>query len=250
MTTHPDPRCPDCGTPASGRYCSGCGRPLAAAPCADCGATLAPNARFCAACGRPAATGVANPGRPAPARLGRPVVLGALLLVVAAAVTIVVARSAGTDSSPPVPVAPDLSSMTPREQFARLADRIERAMAAGDTATVVQFFPMAEAAFGNLLPGDRDADARFHVALLRARIGHAPAALAQADSIAASDSTHLFVDYLRAIVHDFDGDTVAAAAARQDFRAHYATEIATARPEYTAHQQMLEQFLATVPVTR
>ena len=120
-------------------------------------------------------------------------------------------------------------------------------MEAGDTATVVKFFPMVEQAFTNLTASDRDADARFHVSLLRARIGHFPAGLAQLDSIAAGAPTHLFVYYLKAIIADFQHDTVAAARARQDFRKHFDAEMATNKPEYVAHRQMLDQFLKTIP---
>jgi hypothetical protein len=159
----------------------------------------------------------------------------------------------GTGKGAPVstgapPAAPDISNLPPREQFGRLADRVETAMEGGDTATVVKFFPMAETAFANLSTTDRDIDARFHVSLLRARIGHFPAGLAQADSIAAIAPTHLFVYYLRAIINDFQNDTVAARKARQGFREHFDKEIATQRPEYAAHRQMLDQFLKSIPV--
>jgi hypothetical protein len=134
-----------------------------------------------------------------------------------------------------------------REQFTRLGDRVETAMENGDTATVVQFFPMAETAFGNLTPDERDVDARFHISLLRARVGHFSAGMAQADSIAAIAPSHLFVFYLKAIISDFQRDTTAAKRARQAFREHFAAEVATNRPEYQAHRQLLDQFLKTIP---
>jgi hypothetical protein len=146
--------------------------------------------------------------------------------------------------------APDISNLTPRQQFGRLAERIETAMEAGDTSTVVGFFPMVEAAFANLSDGDRDIDARLHLSLLRARVGHASTAVAQVDTIVAEAPNHLFADYLRAIIADFENDSEAAAAARQAFRRHYPAEIATTRPEYLVHRQMLDQFLATIPDPR
>ena len=120
-------------------------------------------------------------------------------------------------------------------------------METGDTATVVKFFPMVEAAFENLAPADRDIDARFHISLLRSRIGHFPAGLAQADTIATAAPTHLFVYYLKAIIADFQHDTTVAKRARQDFRAHFSAEVATNRREYQAHRQMLDQFLKSIP---
>lgn len=142
---------------------------------------------------------------------------------------------------------PDISNLTPREQFTRLADRVETSMEAGDTATVVKFFPMVEGAFTNLPPGDRDADARFHLSLLRAQIGHFPSAVAEIDTIVATAPNHLFADYLRAIIADLQRDTTAARKARAAFRKHYAQEIAAKRPEYEAHQALLDAFIKTTP---
>jgi hypothetical protein len=153
------------------------------------------------------------------------------------------AAAAAPDSGAP----PDISNMTPREQFTRLSDRVETSMEAGDTATVVKFFPMVEGAFANLPPGDRDADARLHLGLLRAQIGHFPSALAEVDTIVATEPNHLFADYLRAIVADLQHDTVAATKARAAFRKHYAKEIAAKRPEYDAHKRLLDDFLKTTP---
>jgi hypothetical protein len=158
------------------------------------------------------------------------------------------AAAAGASPAPVgAPVAPDISNLSPREQFGRLADRVETAMENGDTTTVVKFYPMVEAAFTNLSATERDNDSRFHIGLLRARIGHFPAGVAQADTILASVPTHLFAFYLKAIVADFQHDTAAAKRARGDFRKHFDAEIALNRPEYEAHRSMLDQFLLTTP---
>jgi hypothetical protein len=155
--------------------------------------------------------------------------------------------AAATANGSPTVSAPDISNLTPREQFGRLADRIETAMAAGDTATVVRFFPMAEAAFANLTDSTRDNDARFHMSLLRVRVGHFPAAIAEVDSIAAKAPKHLFVSYLRAIIGDLKNDSASATMARRTFRDNFAAEMALNRPEYQMHREMLDQFLATIP---
>ena len=180
-----------------------------------------------------------------------------LLAAVAAVAVIWVMTRPGTTAgtaAAPAPVAtapgaaPDISKMTPREQFARLADLIETAMAAGDTAKVVRFFPMAESAFASLTDSTRDNDARFHMGLLRVRVGHSPAALAQADSLTKGAPSHLLASYIRAIVGDIQNDTTAAKKARRAFREHFTAEVALNRPEYQMHREMLDKFLATIPV--
>ena len=176
-------------------------------------------------------------------------ILGVLaLFAIAWAVTSRGPTGRGTAPATTAPGAPpDISNLTPREQFTRLADRVETSMEAGDTATVVRFFPMVEGAFTNLSPGDRDTDARLHLCLLRAQVGHFPSAVAQVDTIVATAPEHLFADYLRAIIADLQRDTAAAHKARVAFRKHYAKEIALNRPEYQAHQKLLDAFLKTTP---
>jgi len=142
---------------------------------------------------------------------------------------------------------PDISGLTPQEQFLRLADRIEGSVQSGDSAAVIRFFPMLEAAFTNLSTTERDLDTRFHLALLRAQIGHFPAAIAQVDTIVASVKTHLLADYLHAMIADYQGDASAGRAARLAFRTHFAAEIAVNRPEYLAHRTLLDDFLKTTP---
>lgn len=142
---------------------------------------------------------------------------------------------------------PDLSKLSPQEQFLRLSDRIEASVQSGDTATVVRFFPMMEQAFTNLPAADRNIDLRFHLALLRAQVGHFPGAVAQVDTIVASVKTHLFADYLRALIADYQGNADAGRAARLAFRQHFDAEIAAKRPEYFAHRTLLDEFLKTTP---
>ena len=222
MTNSPTTPCPHCGVRSSGTFCPACGARLAAQ------------------------------GRFTPWQL-----VG--LLGATAGVAVIWALSgpsragksaAASAAAVPTAVAPDISSMSPREQFGRLADKVETAMESGDTATVVRFLPMAEQAWTNLTAADRDIDARFHVSLLWARVGQAPAALAQADTIQASVPSHLFADYLRAIIADVQADTSSARRSRTSFREHYAAEIALNRQEYQAHRAMLDQFLATIPTKR
>lgn len=263
MTAPATARCPACSKPATGKFCTSCGAQVTPAHCSNCGAAAGPGARFCAGCGQRLFGDASQPGAIAPARVSAGVTwnpwhVSALLGVVAVAAVLWAALrggpSTGGDAANPPPVAaadagtpPDLSTMTPREQFTRLSDRVETSMEAGDTATVVKFFPMVEGAFANLPPGDRDADARLHLGLLRAQVGNFPSALAEVDTIVATEPNHLFADYLRAIVADLQHDTVAATRARAAFRTHYAAEIAAKRPEYDAHKRLLDDFLKTIP---
>jgi hypothetical protein len=138
--------------------------------------------------------------------------------------------------------APDISNMTPREQYARLVARITRAEAAGDSATIINFTPMALGAYGNLPPGDRDIDARFHAALLQLRAGLVDNARALADTIMKESPDNLLGYYVRAQMATQGGDARKAQAARAAFGAHYNAEMKQDRPEYQANRPLLEQY--------
>lgn len=173
-----------------------------------------------------------------------------MVVVGIAAVALAVAtalRQRPSFVSSPAPSVADLSNLPPHDRFLQIADRVQAAVQAGDSATVVGAFPSVEAAFAALSVEERDIDARFHLSLLRAEVGHFPGAVAQLDSIVALVPEHLLADYLRALIADFRGDTAAGRAARIAFRDHYEAELATGRPEYLAHRDLLAAFLATTP---
>jgi hypothetical protein len=151
------------------------------------------------------------------------------------------AADAGDGGAPAVR-APDISNMTPREQFGRLVARIERAEAAGDSATIINFTPMALGAYANLPPGDRDIDARFHAALLQLRAGAVSPARALADTIMKEAPDNLLGYYVRAQVAAESGDARQAQAARTEFDAHYDAGMKQQRPEYQANRPLLEQY--------
>ncbi|MGH7634154.1 MAG: hypothetical protein ACRENC_10525, partial [Gemmatimonadaceae bacterium] len=140
---------------------------------------------------------------------------------------------------------PDLSTMTPREQFQRLSDRVTAAAEQGDTATLNRFWPMVLGAYQNLPPADRDADARFHMGWLRLHLGDTAGAVALADSILAATPNDLFGYYLRATIAEATGDSVAERRARTAFDAQYTAEIARDRPGYAEHHTMFERFRTT-----
>jgi hypothetical protein len=138
--------------------------------------------------------------------------------------------------------APDISNMTPKEQYTRLVARIVRADAAGDSSTVINFTPMALGAYANLPPGDRDIDARYHAAMLAARVGMLANARALADTIMKESAGNLLGYHVRAVVAGLGGDSTAAQAARAAFRAHYDAEMKKNRPEYVASRSVLEEY--------
>ena len=140
--------------------------------------------------------------------------------------------------------APDISSMTPREQFARLNDRVMAAAEAGDSTTVITFWPMAAGAYDNLLPGDRDVDARYHMATLHLLVGQFPSALALADTIMTESPDNLLGWYVRGVIAEFRADTTNLTNARQAFARVFEYEMATSRDEYVHHADMLRQYLA------
>lgn len=147
----------------------------------------------------------------------------------------------GSAGAAPAGTPPDISSMSPAERFNRLYDRVMRAAAAGDTAQVRQFAPMAILAFGML--DSVTADLRYHAAVLYAETGQDTAALALADTLLAQDPNHLFGYLVRGEVADRRGDAAAAAAARKDFTAHYQAEIGRAdRPEYVDHKPVIDEY--------
>ncbi len=254
--------CARCNTPGEGQYCASCGAPLGERQCPTCGTNTNPDAGYCANCGTRLSANVANaapdtkPDKKTRHSIqpGRVTIALAILATTTVLVAAIASRSGSSETPPAEPTAqtaagvpPDISNLSPQERFIRLADRIQSAVQGGDTAAVVRFFPMMEAAYDALSPAERDLDARFHLSLLQAEVGHFPGAEAQADSIEAAVPAHLLAHYLRALIADFQGDVASARAARAAFRADYDGEMATARPEYLAHKTLLEQFLATTP---
>lgn len=240
-----------CGARTGTRFCGQCGTPLGA------------DARFCPSFGTPldashAAQGA--PGSTEPSSGSRtPWIIAIALSVVATAFTISAARARdGLPSNPlaanQAPVAapfaggggggtpPDISNLTPREAFARLNDRVMNAAQSGDTSTVIQFWPMAQQSYAMLPEGDRDVDARYHMATLYLLIGQFTEVLALADTIHAEAPNNLMGWYLRAAVGDLDQKPDLARTARVAFVKAYEREIATDRQEYKDHADLLRQF--------
>jgi hypothetical protein len=210
---------------------------------------LSAGARYCNACGAPAADRLSPVLLPTPRPSWVPWAIAGVLTVIAITAIVYATRSRepslASDGATQVAVGtpPDLSKMTLKEQFDRLNDRVTRAAEQGDSATAVRFWPMAASAYDNLPPGDRDVDARFHMAWLHFLVAEYPQALALADTIMTSAPDNLFAYYLRAAVASAQGDSAKANAERALFRAHFDAEIKkTDRQEYLDHRAMLDQF--------
>lgn len=242
-------KCPGCGTETTSKFCPECGTSLAERTCAGCGAKLSARAKFCPDCGTPVpgqapAAGASVIGHRSSAIPW--VIAGISLLAMAVTMIIVVARRPG----PPAPdmanagnstggrPAPDISQMTPQEQADRLFDRIMQSQQAGDTARVAFFGPMALNAYSNL--GRLDADGRLHVGMIHMALGNAPAAYAQADSIAREAPGHLFGPLLEARVAEATSDPARARTAYRRLLASWETEMAKNLAEYTAHNTDLQ----------
>jgi len=242
--------CAACGAAGSGNFCSSCGTPRAGAKCASCGASLTAGERFCSSCGH----GVAEPvGRLAavPPRDRTPwIVAGVSLAGTLGLLLFTLARQA-----PVQPVAmsgaaggavtagespPDLSTMSPRERFNRLYNRVMQAAQAGDEATVSRFSPMALGAYQML--DSLDADAQYHAALIRAHTGEVEAARALGDSILTRTPGHLLGYVVLGTAARWRKDDKALQRAYRAFLAGYDAEMKANRPEYAEHRFSIEEF--------
>jgi len=266
MTATPPTACPACGAAASGKFCSNCGTPVGPRACNQCGAQLSAQARFCHRCGRPVTAvsgGAVAPGHGmAPASRAPWYVAAGIIAVAIGGIFYKVNREPGAAAPPPAPdmanagqqsaapfaapgaapggPAPDISRMTPRERFDRLFNRIMSAAERGDSATVVNFTPMALGAYRQL--DSIDADARYHAAVLNTQVGNLAAAEALADTILQKDPNHLLGFVIHGTVAQLKGDRAAQDRAYRDFLAHYDAEIQQRKAEYLDHKPVLDEF--------
>ena len=228
--------------------------------CPSCGAELSAQARFCHRCGAPAgaagaATRTSNPERTA--WLVASVVALALLGVIGWRMI------KGTSTAPPPSMgnagnvapagntpdpggnlptgqAPDISALSPEERFLRLYNRVMTAATQRDSATVVNFTPMALGAYAQL-PAPT-LDDRYHAAVLNAQVGQFDEALALAGAILDVVPNHLLARVVQGDVAELTGNTAALAAARTAFLEAWDSEIAQRREEYADHRDVLDDF--------
>ena len=211
--------------------------------CHACGAQLSATARFCHKCGAAVAGAQATGWRTGLPWALAGAALGALVAVVAIRAGAGSTEQGAAPSAPSsVLRAPDISQMTPAERANRLFNRVMILAEAGKADSVSFFLPMALGAYQQL-PA-LNADARYHVGLLHLAGGDVAAALAQADSIARTVPTHLFIYILRAHAYQQQGNTAQERRAYADFLRNETAEMAKARPEYADHSDALTSFKA------
>ncbi len=235
--------CPNCGAAAPGKFCSACGTALDRVACRLCSAALARGARFCHLCGAPQAT----PAKRTQGTLPWIIASGALVLLTLVLVVPVPSSNAGGASQPatrpgtPGPVAPDISSMTPREQADRLFQRAVTAGERGDTVEALEFASKTLTAYEML--DTLDEGARYRLALVHELRGSGGAALAEAEAIEATTPRHLFASVIRYRAARLASDTLGMRRAARRFLDDYESEIAVARPEYQVHRSSIDAFL-------
>ena len=132
--------------------------------------------------------------------------------------------------------------MSPRERFDRLYNRVMRAAEGGDPSTVSNFGPMALQAYDMLPEADRDADARYHAAMIYLHSGGAAQAVALADTISAQVPTHLFGFVIRGTAAKLANDKAALATQYAGYLKNYDAEMNVGRQEYSEHPAILESF--------
>jgi len=266
--------CSACGASGDGNFCARCGQPLGepadrAATCPGCGTDLEDGALYCGECGVPVAP---PPSKPLRDRL--PWILSGLALVAfAVAISLMIGESVGErgEGMPPTgavipspgqdgkgggagaaaadPSRVDLSSMSGREAADRLFDRAMRTEASGDSAQARFFADMGLQAYGGLSPTDVDADARFHIGLLRLMTGDPAGARAAADAILVANPDHLLAWILRINVAEALADEAELAEARERFRSALVSERAAGRPEYAQHSGLIDEQARRVGAT-
>jgi hypothetical protein len=147
--------------------------------------------------------------------------------------------AAGGDR-PGVGPAPDISSLSPQERFDRLFNRIMQAAERGDSVEIERFTPMALGAYDQL--DIRNADARYHAAVLRMQVGDLVGARALADTILTESPGHLFGYIVRGEIAERNHDSAGRDQAYRDFLKHYDAEMKAGRVEYLEHKPAIEEF--------
>lgn len=136
----------------------------------------------------------------------------------------------------------DLSEMLPREAANRLFNRVMRAYEGGDTVQVQQFAPMAIQAYG--LIDQLDTDAHYDLGLLSFVSGDIDSVRKRISELKQASANHLLGFDLAYRVAKSAGDDQSVFEILKEFAAAYDTEIASNRPEYTAHRNTIDKLHA------
>lgn len=201
--------CPQCGTPAPGKFCHHCGAGIGTE---SCSAMPPGGPRFVVAAW----------------------VLRAIGLGLAATLGVGLARPSSVARHPTAE-----PSASPQVRFDRLYRQIIAAAQAGDQTTVQRLAPMAFAAYRQL--DSATVDTRYHLAMLHLHLGDLSRAEAQADTILASVPNHLFGYVIGAAVAAWRTDDHGRRVMHRGFLARYPEEIASGRAEYIEHAAMLRE---------
>ncbi len=214
--------------------------------CAQCGVALGERGSFCHRCGAPrdgraaAGAGVRSTG-------GVAVILPWAIAGVAvlSSVAFLVGQRFGSTGTPPAAIAanaagaapsgraPDISQMGPQERADRLFNRVMTYVAEGKSDSVSFFAPMAIQSFEALAP--LNAHQRYDLGLLGVVSGDGAMARAQADTILASQPTHLLGLILGMRASGLLGATEARAAFATRLSSALEAERRKALPEYQDH---------------
>ena len=147
----------------------------------------------------------------------------------------------GRAAQPGVVGAPDISSMSPREQATRLYDRVMRLHEERKMDSVAFFAPMALGSYAEI--ADMDQDSRYDMARVAMVAGELAVARAQADTILRRAPTHLLGLLLSADLARSSNDESAAKKAEATFVAAAARERARKLSEYQTHAADIDDAL-------
>jgi hypothetical protein len=215
--------------------------------CAHCGVALGEHGKFCHRCGAPRSNGApataGTAGIPGTGSSTQPAAMLpwviAFIAVLALVAFIAGQKFGGGRSTPQVaaapaaPRAPDIASMSPQERADRLFDRVMTLVSQGKSDSVRFFSPMAISSFEALQP--LDAHRRYDLGLLGVVSGDGSMARAQADTILATNPTHLLGLTLAMRAAGLQGDASARAQFAQRLSAALVSERAKGLPEYIDH---------------
>ncbi len=190
---------------------------------------------------------------------------GALLLGLVLVIAYPVYTRGRADSPPPVatgpvggavggpvggpaagPSPPDLTSMTAREAADRLFNRVMTAVSVDNSEEVVQFLPMAIAAFGLAEP--LDTDGKFHVVLLQLTGQFNAEALEGAEEILSEQPNHLLGLAMAGDASLALGDSASARGYYGRWLDAFETETAKDLLEYRDHAPMFPEMQAKAEV--
>lgn len=219
--------------------------------CAQCGVALGERGKFCHRCGAPreggpaGASGTAS-GTASGSASGSPATVLPWAIAgisVLALVAFIAGQKfgGGPSAAAPAAAAPaatgaravDIASMSPQERADRLFDRVMTLVSEGKSDSVQFFAPMAITSFEALQP--LDAHRRYDLGLLGVVTGDGSLARAQADTILATNPTHLLGLILGMRAAGLQGDTAARAQFAQRLSAALVSERQKGLPEYVDH---------------